>query len=264
MPNKLTTLFTPATPSTNSIAPAPPPTSPTISTPTTLYVFNNYKGILGKRSLSITLSDKQTQVYTATFKSCNADLEIFKSSTNTSVATIKSHIWSLRNWDKTDIHFNNGVGDVDLHQDSYWGRKHQLTLGDKVFWWKGHQGKHMSDRDLKLTDESGTVVLATYAAAWYTTNMYKQGKLDILVAGCGQEMVEAIIVSCLAMVEKEEKLRKAAGESLTLLDEHVAASFCFRAVASQSELICLPVLRFRLCAGKGADLGDGIANIVTN
>ncbi|OCL06151.1 hypothetical protein AOQ84DRAFT_378903 [Glonium stellatum] len=200
------------------------PTLPTHQGPKTVATqFHLYanSGFRGRKSVTFKLSDKRTDAYFVDYRSGVADLVVRRGGpTGPTVGTIVFHRWS--NYIELVLEGNQRV---EVARDGMFTRRHTVRLPAgpdhagrveqagvgvrqpaKQFFWKGthdYGASIMTGGSLKLEDTAGNV----YAAYTRLRSMSKEGRLNILVDGLDQPFVDQIVVSFMAVAEKERRKR---------------------------------------------------------
>ncbi|KAJ3038868.1 hypothetical protein HK097_003025, partial [Rhizophlyctis rosea] len=175
-------------------------------TPTTIYLYENYKCSNLKPALSLRLPDQKTEIYSAITHSLHKpNIEIFRAHSPKAVATITFHSFSA-----TDISFTNGAGDVSLKNEGTLHRDYVFHFGGQEYHWTGHHTGRGSGGDMKLVDAKGTMI-AVYELAVNTTSATKQGKFSVLVGRLSEEVLEVVLATAIAILGKEKKQASQAG-----------------------------------------------------
>ncbi|KAJ3039553.1 hypothetical protein HDV00_012129 [Rhizophlyctis rosea] len=169
--------------------------------PLTLLITSDTSALIPPKSLTITdPQNKSHPLYTATFHRTFRSPDITVHNATGTLATVTLHSLSST----IDLAFTSPtLGTIKLEKDHWPSSKMRITLGGSTFYWKGST---FGKGDLKLYDERENVVAVYDRAAM---SLHKMGELRILVPVGGGEVVDGIVVSCIAMAEKERRGRAA-------------------------------------------------------
>lgn len=179
-------------------------------------------GFTGRKSVTFKFPDKRTDAYFVDYRTGFADLVVRRGgASGPTVGTIVFHRWS----NYIELVFE-GNQRVEMTRDGLFTRRHAVVLPAspelagkaeqvavgvhrpvKQFFWKGthdYGASLMAGGSLKLEDTAGNV----YAAYTRLASMSKEGRLSILIDGLDQRFVDQIVVSFMAVAEKERRQRR--------------------------------------------------------
>lgn len=164
-------------------------------------------GFLGRKSATLETTDPQQDSFYVDYRAGPGLLIKRGGPEGPVIGRVEFHDWS----GYTEIFFENNAR-VKMERDGVFTNNHILALPaspqTSPFTWKGtmSHGSMWRGGNLKLADAGGQI-LAQYANksdGWGS----KDGTLTILMPGLSRELVDQIVVSCMAVSEKLRKQRK--------------------------------------------------------